>query len=97
MPFRGDHYKYTRITTATTTQIKNGPGILKAIVFGVPAVSSTVGLIDGTSGTTPNIQQLSFVDSATGGWVIPIEFNIQFTAGLRIVTSQAQEVLVIWA
>lgn len=93
MSQRGDFYKYTRINTATTTQVKTGPGTLKAIIWLSPTAADTVGLIDGIAGTTVNIGTLTADAAATS---VTVPFDINFTAGLRIVSSGTSDVLVVW-
>lgn len=81
---------YTRISTATTTQVVTGTGTLVAIVVNTTA-AGTIGLIDGTSGTTVNIGQIA-ASVAAGTYT----YNITFGAGLRIVTGAASDITVVW-
>jgi hypothetical protein len=81
---------YNRISSATTTQVKTGAGLLHAIVVNTTA-AGTIGLIDNTSGTTVNIGQLK--SSITEGTYI---YDLAFTAGLRIVTGAASDITVIY-
>ncbi len=84
-----DNYKYTYITTATTTQVLTGQGSLVRIIVNTTA-AGTIGLIDGTSGTTVNIGQLkASIPEGT------YEFGIQLTSGLRIVTGGASDITVV--
>lgn len=80
----------TYISTGTSTQIKTGSGILHAIIVGTTAAGS-ITIIDGTSGSTPNIGVLK-ASIVEGTYV----FNCQFSAGLRIVTAAASLVTVLW-
>jgi hypothetical protein len=91
---RNEAGKYARITTATTTQVKSGAGVLKRIIVNVPVSAGTIGLIDGTSGTTVNI---GVITSTADLKPYFIDFDIQFSAGLRIVTAQAQDITVVYA
>lgn len=80
----------TYISTATSTQVKTGPGILHAIIVGTTAAGSII-VIDGTSGSTPNIATLK--SSIVEGSYI---FNANFSGGLRIVTAAASLITVLW-
>jgi hypothetical protein len=84
---------YTRITTATTTQVKSGSGILHKIVLNTPVSTGTVGLIDNTSGTTVNIGTIT---STADLKPFVMEYNCRFSTGLRIVTTQTQDITVIY-
>lgn len=78
------------ITTATSTQVKTGPGILHAIVLGETAAGA-ISVIDGTSGSTANIATLK-ASIVEGTYV----FNANFSAGLRIVTAGASKLTVLY-
>lgn len=85
---------YAYITTATTTQVKTGAGILVRVVINKPAAAAgTIKLIDNTSGTTANIATISH---EAGLVAKSLEYGVPFTAGLRVVTSGADDVTVIY-
>lgn len=83
-------YEKTYISSATTTQVFTGPGTLHAIVINTTA-AGTIGIIDGTSGTTVNVGQI--VASAGVG---VYEYNIIMKTGCRIVTGAASDITVTW-
>jgi hypothetical protein len=80
----------TNITTATTTTVKSGAGILRAIWINT-TVASTITIFDNTaaSGTKIGILKASI---AEGGYLK----NIKFQVGLTIVTAGAGDVTVVW-
>lgn len=82
----------TRINSATTTQVKNGPGVLERIIVTTPIDTETIGLIDGTSGSTVNIATIT----NSGDIPFSLEFGARFSSGLRIVTSGTSDILVVW-
>ena len=84
-------YQYTYIPTATTTQVFIGRGILHSIVVNTTA-AGTIGIIDGTLGTTPNVGILQ--TSITPGTYI---YNTVMSTGLRIVTGAASDITVCWS
>jgi len=85
-----DDYKYAYISSATTTQVVTGNGILHAIVLGETAAGS-IKIIDNTSGTTTNLGELK-ASIAEGTYV----FNCAFAAGLRIITAGASKLTVVY-
>jgi hypothetical protein len=94
MADRAEAYSYARITTATTTQVRTGPGVLKRIIVNVPVSTGTIGLIDGQSGSTVNIGTITSTADLKPFF---IDFDIKVSSGLRIVTTQAQDITVVYA
>lgn len=81
---------YTYISSATTTQVKTGSGVLRRIIVGETAAGA-IQIIDGISGTTTNLGELkASIAERT------YEFNCIFRAGLRIVTGAASKITVVW-
>lgn len=91
---RNEACEHAYITTATTTQVKNGPGVLKRIVVNVPVSTGTIGLIDGRSGTTVN---MGVITSTADLKPYFIDYDVKFTDGLRIVTTQTQDITVVYS
>jgi hypothetical protein len=83
-----DRNTYAYIATATTTQVKTGPGFLKSITVNTTAAGA-ISIIDNTSGSTVNIGQLK-ASVAEGTY----EYNVSFATGLRIVTAAASDITV---
>lgn len=83
-------YNKTYIDSATTTQVKTGNGVLRAIIIGETAAGA-ISIIDGTSGTTANIGTLKA--SIVEGTYF---FDTSFSQGLRIVTAGASKITVVW-
>ena len=82
-----------RITTATTTQVKTGPGVLKRIVVNTPVSAGTIGILDNTAGTTVTV---GVITSTADLKPYFIDFDVRFSLGLRIVTVQAQDITVVY-
>jgi hypothetical protein len=85
-----DSYNYTNIATATTTVVKPGTGILKAITVNTTAAGA-ITIYDNTSAAGTKIATLkaSIVEGT-------YEFNVAFATGLTIVTAGASDVTVSW-
>jgi hypothetical protein len=84
---------YDHIAGAATTQVKSGSGILHKIVLNTPVASSTISLIDNTSGSTVN---LGLITNTTDVKPYVIEYNARFSTGLRIITSGADDITVVY-
>jgi hypothetical protein len=91
MADRASQYAY--IAGAATTQVKSGRGRLRRIVFNKPVSASTVKLIDGTSGTTANVATIT---NTTDVKPYFLDYNMIFMNGLRIVTSGADDITVVY-
>jgi hypothetical protein len=91
MADRASQYAY--IAGAATTQVKSGRGRLRRIVFNKPIASSTVKLIDGTAGTTANVATITNTSDVKPYF---LDYNMIFMNGLRIVTSGADDITVVY-
>lgn len=81
-------YSYNVITTATTTTVKSGSGLLhKIIVTG--GTTGTIVIYDSTTATGTKI-----ADFDTTNAIASYEFNAKFITGLTIVTSAATKITV---
>lgn len=90
---RENAYTSARITTATTTQVKAGPGVLKRIIVNVPISTGTIGILDNTTGTTVTV---GVITSTADLKPYFIDFDVKFSLGLRIVTTQTQDITVVY-
>lgn len=81
-------YNSTYISTATTTVVKTGAGVLKSITVGETAAGA-ITVYDQTSAAVPIIAVLkaSVVEGT-------YEFNVGFATGLTIVTAGASKITV---
>lgn len=83
-------FEKTYISSATTTQVCTGKCILEKIVVNTTA-AGTIGIIDGTSGTTVNVGQLK--SSVVEG---TYNYGIAMKSGIRIVTGASSDITVVW-
>jgi hypothetical protein len=91
MADRASQYYY--IAGAATTQVKTGRGRLRRIVLNKPVASSTIKIIDGTAGTTANVATITNTSDVKPYF---LDYNKIFMNGLRIVTSGADDITVIY-
>lgn len=84
---------FSYINSATTTQVKSGAGILHKVVVNTCVAGATIDLIDNTAGTTVNIGRIT-CGSAVDGFVRV--YDLAFATGLRVVTSAATDVTVVY-
>ena len=83
---------YKHIAGAATTQCKSGPGTLHSIIVNKPGTLCTV--VDNISGTTPAI---AIIDcDKTTGIVSQAQFDCPFFTGLRVITTGAVDITVIY-
>lgn len=81
---------YTNITSATTTTIKSGKGVLRSININTTA-AGTITVYDNTAASGTKIA--TFPASAVVG---TRDFGCRFHTGLTIVTAAASDITVIW-
>lgn len=93
MAYRPDMCTFTNITSATTTQVKNGRGILKRVVVNVPVSTGTISIYDAQSATTAPI---AIITSTTDLKPFYLDYDTRFSNGLNVVTTQAQNITIIW-
>lgn len=86
-----DDYKYTNITTATTTQVFSGNGRLFRVVLN-ETTDGAITISDSTSAGTPLIAVIATSIAPT-----TLYYGIKLTSGLRITTAGASDVTIIWA
>jgi hypothetical protein len=91
MADRASQYYY--IAGANTYQVKTGRGRLRRIVLNKPVASSTIKVIDNTTGTTANVATIT---NTTDVKPYFLDFNMIFMSGLRIVTSGADDITVVY-
>ena len=82
---------FSNITTATTTTVKTGTGILKSITVNTTA-AGTIIVYDNTAGSGTTIATLA-TSIAEGTYT----FNCKFSTGLTIVTAAASDITVTYA
>lgn len=85
-----DDYRFTYITTATTTSVYVGRCRLIRIVLNTTA-AGTIGIRDGNSGTQVNAGLIKA--SAPEG---TYHYGIAFREGIRIITGAASDLTVVW-
>ena len=83
---------FAYISTATTTQVKSGAGILHKIIINTP-VAGTISLIDNTAGSTVNIGVVTMTADVKP---FALEYDLGFSTGLRIITSVAADITVVY-
>jgi hypothetical protein len=89
---RNDAGSYAYISTATTTQVKSGTGVLKRIIVGSPVTAGTITIVDNTAGSTAMM-----VVTSSGAIPFVIDCDLQFALGLRVITTEAQKVTLVYS
>lgn len=81
-------YSYKNITTQTTTLVKSGGGFLHSITFNHPVTNGVVEIDDAVTNTTPII---ATVTTNTNPAPFTVIYDVEFTTGLSITTSVANQ------
>jgi hypothetical protein len=89
-------YNYTNITTATTTLVKTGQGILHAIVVNTPVGSGVIEFDDAVTNTTPKIGTITFPSTILSIGYLSNIYDIAFKTGLSITTTGTMDITVVW-
>jgi len=89
---RSDFGNYTNITTATTTTVKTGRGVLVSIVLNA-VNAGIITVYDNTAGSGTKIATIAAgaLEGTTFGYLC------QFTTGLTIVTASADNITVVYS
>lgn len=86
--------KFSNITTATTTTVKSGAGILHGITINTPVASATITLYDKTTATGTKIATITLPSTITSESPFRLMYDVSFATGLTIVTSGATDLTV---
>lgn len=84
-----DTFNYTNITTATTTVVKSGTGILHGIVINT-TTAFTITIYDNTSAAGTKIATIA-ASPVIGS---TFTYDVAFATGLTIVTAGASDITV---
>lgn len=87
---------YLNVTTATTTVVKSGDGVLHAIVVNKAVGSATITIYDNTAASGTKIGTITFPATITGADQQPMVYNAQYTTGLTVVTSGATDLTIVY-
>ena len=88
-------YNYTRVTTAATTLVKTGPGVLHAIVVNKPTSTATIEADDALTNTTPIIGILGAFAASIAPF--SVTYDVEFTTGLSVTVGTATvDATVVW-
>lgn len=82
---------YSYISTATTTQVKSGAGVLKHITIGETAAGAITIYDEVSTGTTTVIAVLK-ASIAEGTYT----FEVPVTTGIKVVTAGASKITVVY-
>ena len=88
---RSDFGRPLNITTATTTVVKTGPGVLVSIVLN-ETNAGTITIYDNTAGSGTKIGTIA----AAAGAGSVFGYLAQFTTGLTVVTAGADDITVVY-
>lgn len=84
-------HNYTNISTATTTVVKSGTGVLHSIVVNTTAAAA-ITVYDNTAGSGTKIATIA-ASPAIGS---TFQYDVAFATGLTIVTAGTSDITVSW-
>ena len=87
-----EQYASARITSATTTLVKTGPGLLARIVVDTNVDAKTITIYDALTATGTAIA----IITTSGTVPFQLDFDIPFAIGLCVVTSGTTGVVVLY-
>lgn len=88
-------YNYTRVTTAATTLVKTGPGILHAVIVNTPTATATIELDDALTNTTPIIGKMLMPTTASNPFTVV--YDVAFSTGLSVTVAVATvDATIVW-
>lgn len=85
---------FSNITTATTTTVKSGKGILHKLIVNTQVASATITIYDNTTASGTKIGILTLPATTTGP--LSINYDLAFGTGLTLVTSGATDLTVVY-
>ena len=88
-------YRYSNIASATTTVVKTTPGQLRRIIINKPVISTTITIYDNTAASGTKIATITNPGTLLDAQ-IQLEYGVNFTIGLTIVTSGADDITVVY-
>lgn len=83
-----------RISTATTTLLRTGPGTLHSVVLNKPVATGTISVYDGIDATGTLIAVITIGAVLLSDPPNTALYDADFQTGLCIVTSQATDITV---
>lgn len=90
-------WNYTHITSATTTLVKTGPGVLHSVVLGTLVASSSIELDDALTHTSPVISTITPPATVTSVVPFAVLYDVVFSTGLSVTTVGASpDYTVVW-
>lgn len=88
-------YSHKNIVSATTTVVASGAGILGSIIINKAVASSTITIYDNGAASGTKIATITNPGTLLHSQMV-LPFDVAFTSGLTIVTSQADDITVCW-
>ena len=90
---RAEYSGFKNITSATTTLVKAGPGVLVGITVNKAVASGVYTLFDSLTGSGLAIGTITMPAALLASQVY-LPYNVQFINGLTVVTSSTDDITV---
>ena len=89
-----DKYTPLNITTATTTTVKSGAGVLKSITINKGIATGVITIYDNTAASGTKIGTITFGAALVSDPPVTGIYDAAFATGLTVVTSAATDITV---
>ncbi len=89
-------FSATNMTTATTTTIKSGAGLLHAIIVNKAIAAATISLFDNTAGSGTSLGVITFGAALLTDPPLNAIYDVSFSTGLTVTTSGATNITLVW-
>lgn len=93
---RTQGFSSTNITSATTTTVKTGAGVLRRIVNNKAIALSVITIYDNTAASGTKIGTITNPAALLASQLVA-DYDVAFSTGLTIVTSLADDITVVWS
>ena len=89
-------YSWKYILTADEFNVKESAGYLKRIVINKPLANGTISLFNNGSGASVAMGVITLPGTLLSDGPNSVDYDLAFTSGLTIVTTEAQDITVIY-
>lgn len=89
----GIGWVFANITTATTTTVRSGKGVLHGITLNKPLGNGVIAIYDNTAGSGTLIGTITYPVTLLSG-PVTLTYDVAFATGLTLVTTGTQDITV---
>ena len=91
-----DDFSWEYILTAVETNVKESAGYLKRLVINKPLANGTISLFNNGSGASVPIGVITLPGTLLSDGPTVVDYDLAFDSGLTVLTTEAQDITVIY-